>query len=296
MLCQHDIHDLIRRLEQEGVFRVLRKLEVPTGRTGVPYYGGDTSIGIVLDVETTGLDPAEDRVIELAMRRFRYDKSGLILKIDEPFAWFEDPERPLTEEITRLTGLTDAGLAGQRIDEDEATRLLSSAHLVIAHNAAFDRKFVERRLSKAAGRPWACSMREIDWAAAGFDGRNLGWLGMQAGWFHDAHRATGDVDAVIALLSHVLPNGQTALRELIQRSAEPTHLVQAVGADFGTKDELRKRGYRWNPGAGVWWKEVAAEDLSDEQAWLGRNIYCETARPRALGPRISEVTARERYA
>lgn len=296
MLRQHDIQDLVQRLERDGTHRVLRKLEVAEGRTGVPYHGGDTFIAVVLDVETTGLDVGKDVVIELAMRRFRYDKAGRILKIDASWSWFEDPGRPIAEEVTRLTGLTNAGLFGQCIDEATATRLLRSCHLVIAHNAAFDRKFVERRLPEAAGLPWACSMCEVDWAAAGFEGRSLGWLGVQAGWFHDAHRASGDVDAVIALLSHVLPDGRTVLAELVGRSAMRTMRIEAVGADFGVKDELRNRGYRWNPDHKVWWKDVLAAELDEETAWLGRTVYGFQCRSKACGPHITELTARERYA
>lgn len=167
---------------------------------------------------------------------------------------------------------------------------------MIAHNAAFDRKFVERRLPDAAGLSWACSMCEVDWAAAGFEGRSLGWLGVQAGWFHDAHRASGDVDAVIALLSHVLPNGRTALAELVGRSAMPSMRVEALGADFGVKDELRNHGYRWNPDDKVWWKDVPAAELPEEEAWLGRTVYGFQCRSKACGPRITELSARERYA
>ena len=296
MLCDHDLQDLIERLECQGGFRVLRKLEVNIGRTGVPYHGGDTFIAAVVDVETTGLDPQSDVIIELALRRVRYDGRGRILKIDRPVSWFEDPGRPLDDDVMRITGLTDAGLFGQRIDDAEAARLLRTAHLIIAHNAAFDRKFVERRLPQAGGLPWACSMCEVDWAAAGFEGRTLGWLGAQAGWFHFAHRASGDVDAVIGLLSHHLPDSRTVLSELVARSATPSMRVEAVGADFGVKDELRARGYRWNPDDKLWWKEVPAEELPDEAAWLGRTVYGFASRAKACGPRITEVTARERFA
>lgn len=295
MLRQHDIQDLVERLERDGTFRVLRKLDVAEGRTGVPYHGGETFVAAVLDVETTGLDAAQDAVIELALRRFRYDKAGRILKIDACWSWFEDPGCALSEEVTRLTGLTDSGLAGHRIDEETATRLLQPCHLIIAHNAAFDRRFVERRLPGAAGLPWACSMCEIDWAIAGFEGRSLGWLGAQAGWFHDAHRASGDVDAVIALLSHVLPDGRTALAELAERSALPSMRIEAVGAAFEVKDDLRGRGYRWNSDRKVWWKDLPPVDLPDEETWLRRTVYSCTSRPKASGPTFTKITARERY-
>ncbi len=296
MLQQHDTQDLIARLERLGTHRVLTKLDIRQGRTGIPYHGGETFIAVVIDVETTGLDHANDVIIELALRRFRYDGSGRVLKIDRAIAWLEDPGRPLDENVTRITGLTDAGIAGQRIDDGEAARLIRTAHLVIAHNAAFDRKFVERRLPEAAGMPWACSMAEVDWGQAGFEGRSLGWLGAQMGWFHAAHRASDDVDAVIGLLSHVLADGRTVLSKLIERSAQPSMRIEAAGADFSVKDKLRVRGYRWDPESKVWWREVCQSELADEETWLGLVVYGPECRPRSSGPLVFEITARERFA
>ena len=91
----------------------------------------------------------------------------------------------------RITGITDHDLIGRRIDDRVANDIISSADIVIAHNAAFDRPMVEKRLTALPIKQWACSCVEIDWAAAGFEGRSLGWLCAQAGWFYDAHRARG---------------------------------------------------------------------------------------------------------
>jgi DNA polymerase III subunit epsilon len=53
--------------------------------------------------------------------------------------WREDPGIPLDPKITKLTGLTSSDLAGQAIDEAAAVEILSSADIIVAHNAAFDR-------------------------------------------------------------------------------------------------------------------------------------------------------------
>lgn len=295
MLRQHDLEDLVERLERDGEYLVLRKLKICEGHTAVPYDGGATFIGAVIDVETTGLEPDADAVIEFALRRFRFDAEGRILSIDRVWSWLEDPGRPLGARITQLTGLTDAGLAGQQIDDGTALRLLGSTNLIIAHNAAFDRKFVERRLPGVAGSAWACTCSEIDWVAAGFDGMKLGWLVAQCGLFYDAHRASNDVDAVIALLSHERSDGRSLLSELVERSSAPTMRIEAVGADFSVKENLRFRGYRWDANSKVWWKEVLAAELPEEQGWLGRHVYGPGQRSGAFGPRIVEISARERY-
>ncbi|MFN3728052.1 MAG: exonuclease domain-containing protein, partial [Allosphingosinicella sp.] len=66
-----------------------------------------------VDVETTGIDPAQDRIIELAIRQFRFDAAGVITEIGSVHRWLEDPGWSLDPEITRLTGLKDADLVGQ---------------------------------------------------------------------------------------------------------------------------------------------------------------------------------------
>jgi DNA polymerase-3 subunit epsilon len=296
MLRQNGVDELIERIERDGNYRVLRRLDIREGATGIANDEGETFIGVVVDVETTGLDPMTDVIIEMAMRRFRYDGHGRILKIDRARSWREDPGRALSDEIVRLTGITDADLVGQEIDEDAAEHLLNSADLVIAHNAGFDRKFVERRLPGAAGRAWACSCHEVDWAAAGFDGKALGWLTAQAGFFFDAHRAAHDVDAVIALLGRDTADGVSVLAQLADSALCQTVRVEAVGADFHVKDVLRGRGYRWSGDRRVWCKEVRASDLMNEEFWLASNIYAPEFRPRAIGPRLTELSARERYA
>lgn len=296
MLDENNVVGLTQRLELDGNHRVLRRLEL---KNEVPALAGcesDEAVGIVVDVETTGIDPIVDQVIELAVRRFRFDGTGHILEIERAWCWREDPGRSLDPEITRLTGLTDADLVGRRIDDDAAEALLRSAQVVIAHNAAFDRKFIERRLNGAVGLAWCCSCREVDWAAGGFDGRSLGWLCAQAGWFFNGHRAESDVDAVLMLLGLNMQDGRTALRELLDTAGETSTLIRAVGASFDVKDKLRARGYRWNAFERVWSKEVFASHLVREESWLTEHVYSPEYRPRAFGPHLVEQTWRERHA
>lgn len=288
---------VLRAIEGSDDYRLLRRLELKSGRTGVGS-SEDTVVGVVVDVETTGIG-LDDAIIELALRRFRFDRDGIMVAIDEPHAWLEDPGRELPADIARLTGITEPDLAGRTIDEDAAVRLLRSAQFVVAHNASFDRPHVERRLPAAAGMPWACSCHDVDWRGLGFEGgRSLGWLLDQIGFFHGAHRAADDVDATIALLRHELPSGRTVLTEMLERARAPSWRFRAIGAAFEVKDLLRARGYRWDADAEpkAWWRDVPDAEREAEEWWLARHVYSAEARPRALGPRIDQVTWRERYA
>lgn len=277
---------------RDSSVRILHRLDVQEGPTGEGA-GKGPHVGLVLDVETTGLDFERDAIIELAARRFRYDDEGVITHIDRPYEWTEDPGKPIPPEIAALTGLRDEDVAGRFIDDEAATRLLRSATVVIAHHSRFDRRWVERRLVGAQGLAWACTMEQVDWRSRGFDGRSLGFLLCQAGWFHDGHRAGADVDAVIQLLRHQFEDGQTALADLLERSARPSWVVRAVGADFSVKDLLRSRGYRWDPARKTWWTEVTDDERVREEFWLAANVYSTSAR--ALGPTFEEISATTRF-
>jgi len=273
--------------------RRLYRLDLKEGPTGV----GDPAtakVAVVVDVETTGLDAKRDVIIELAMRQFRYDAEGWVTEIGRSFTWLQDPGRPLTPEIMKLTGLDDEMLRDQSIDEGLATSILRRADLVVAHNASFDRPRVEARLPKAVGSAWGCSCVEINWRDFGFDGRSLGYLLSQAGYFNGAHRAAADVDSTIALLAHEVAPGRSAMAELVARSAQDSWMVRAAGAAYERKDDLKARGYRWDPGDRIWCREIA--DRDEEEAWLMVNIYSPWARPTSAAPEWRRISARDRWA
>ncbi|WP_068083493.1 3'-5' exonuclease [Novosphingobium rosa] len=276
-----------------GEFRRVYRLDLRGGPTGVGGAAGNRR-AVVVDVETTGLDRKRDVIIELAMRQFLFDDAGRITNIGRPFCWLQDPSRPLTEEIMKLTGLDDAMLKDQSIDKALATGILQRADLVIAHNASFDRPRVEDELPEAAGRAWCCSCVEIAWRDFGFDGRSLGYLLSQAGYYNGAHRASDDVDSTIALLAREVAPGRTALADLVERSSRDSWMCRVVGAAFERKDDLKARGYRWDADNRVWHRELA--DRDEEETWLMANIYQSGARPTSAGPEWRQISARERWA
>jgi DNA polymerase-3 subunit epsilon len=270
-------------------YRVQRRL-VPVTHFHEADPLASSRIGVAIDVETTDLDREADRIIELAIQRFRFDDRGRIVQVGLPRVWREDPGIPIDPKITKLTGLAAEDVAGQEIDDTMAVDILSSADIIVAHNAAFDRPFVDRRLPAIAGKPWACSMAELDWLELGFEGRALAHLVSQCGWFYEGHRAENDILALLYLLSYGLPDGETILAKLIACSERPTYRVNAIDAPFDAKDRLKSRGYRWDAALRFWWKSIGEQESDVERSWLLSDVYGGYGEPAFI-----PVTACERH-
>lgn len=281
-------------LEASSDYRVLRRLRLSAPL--LPPEGLTLRRAVIVDVETTGLDPATDEILELAMLTFDYSIDGTFASPIESFDRLRDPGRPIPPEVTRLTGITDEMVAGRHIDGSAVEDFLNGTALVIAHNASFDRKFCERFLPVFAAKPWACSLREIDWAAEGFESARLSGLAAGHGLFFDGHRALHDCEATLDLLSRPLPHsGRTALGVLLDSARRPRWRLRAEATPFALRDRLKRRGYRWEAGngaaRGAWCTETDEQSFEAECEFLSSEIYRQPAPP--IDARL--LTAYERY-
>jgi DNA polymerase-3 subunit epsilon len=273
------MEQLAALLEAHPDYRLQRRLKpqlnwpAPSGDANGE---GATTCILVLDTETTGLDAAKERIIELAMLRVRVDlATGLPVGAVDVYDELEDPGKPIPKEVVALTGIQDADVAGKALDEARIAQMLEGVDLVIAHNAGFDRPFVEARLPQFKHLPWSCSFADIDWKAQGRSSAKLESLAQAMGWFYDAHRAEMDCHALLAVLAAPLPQaGHTGLAQLVRAATLPSFRLQATNAPFDAKDLLKARGYRWNAEQRVWHTRLDDESaLQTELAWLKENAY-----------------------
>ncbi len=282
--------DLALRLSSMPGYRVLREIDANVGVERLRDTAAGERIAAVVDTETTGLDSIKDRMIEIAVQRVIFNDGQHIVEIERARSWLEDPQRPLTPDISQLTGLVDRDLFGQRFDDEAILEMIGASDIVIAHNAAFDRPFLDRRFPRLSDLSWACSLSQLDWRDLGYDGRALGHLVLQSGRFFDGHRAGNDVSALVTLLKTMAPDGRTILAHLLDRCERDTHRVEAIGAPFEAKDGLKARGYRWDAAHRFWWREVKASELSCEENWLEKKVYRGRGRPRSI-----PITPRTRF-
>lgn len=172
--------------------------------------------GAFVDTETTGLS-ARDEVIEFAIVLFSYDLSRDRTSVRDTYQGFREPGCLIDPGAERLHGISFDEVRGKRLRDKVVHKMLRKADFLVAHNAVFDRRFVERLYPQTGKMRWFCSMNGIDWKSKGFGSKGLQQLLSDHGIAANRkHRALDDVLSALELLAHVDPlSGQMYLAELL---------------------------------------------------------------------------------
>lgn len=287
--------ELIESIKNHPDFQVLSRIKgtLPTRETN-----HQTFNATIIDLETMGTDARSHEIIEIGLLSFNFSNQDGILSIQQEYNELNDPGRPIPAEITRITGITDEDVQGKAIDWNLIANALQNTHLVICHNSGFDRNFLELQTPETVSHEakqsfFACTVKDIDWSARGFESKKLDYLNWKLGYFYDGHRALNDCWATLNLLLHE----PGAFDELKANVKKKQTLICAANAPFDKKNLLKERKYRWSDGSGTlpksWWTYVDTDLLCDEQSWLDAEIYESENASRTLP--MKEINARIRY-
>jgi DNA polymerase-3 subunit epsilon len=248
-----------------------------TSRESYSYFPAPEKLvrAVILDTETTGTDYVKDRIIELGMVMFEYCPiTGQAYRVIETFNQLEDPGFPIPAGATKVHHITNEMVKGARIEDNRVKAFIADASIIIAHNAKFDRTFVEARFPFFESKPWACSWSQLPWAEEGLGGSKLEFLAYRYGFHFDGHRASNDCHALLELLQQNLPeSGVKAMLRLLENARAKDIKVSALNSPFDTKDALKERGYRWDGERKTWAKAIPSSLLDQEVEWLRSAVY-----------------------
>ena len=211
---------------------------------------------LILDTETTGLDPRQHQCIEVGAVLFDVPRRAVLSQISFLLPCDQNPARSVNgidPEVSRLPQPWP-----QALECFEA--MLAAADVVLAHNAAFDRQWFGQGPLPAIDKPWLCSMEDLRWPAerqlrATPSVRDLALAYGVPVWA--AHRALTDC-IYLAQVFERCPE----LERLLQAGLEPRRLYRAR-LSYEERHKAREAGFRWNePISGAWSRRLSEQEAA----------------------------------
>jgi len=211
---------------------------------------------LILDTETTGLDPQRDRCIELGAVLFDLPRRSVLSQVSLLLPCEQNAAQAVNGIDPELTQQPQPWQQGLQWFE----ALLASADLVVAHNAAFDRQWFGMAPLPAIDKPWLCTMEDIRWPAdrnlrANPSVRDLALAYSVPVWA--AHRALTDCIYLAQVFERC-----SDLEQLVQQGLEPRRLYRAR-LSYEERHRAREAGFRWNePVSGAWSRRLSEREAA----------------------------------
>ena len=109
---------------------------------------------VIFDLETTGLSPVNDRIIEIGAVKMCGGK------VTDRFSTFVNPQIPIPFNIESLTGISDSMVENAGTIEEILPEFLEfcKGAVMVAHNAGFDVGFIKEKTDSILGRKFECTV------------------------------------------------------------------------------------------------------------------------------------------
>ena len=211
---------------------------------------------LILDTETTGLDPERDRCIEIGAVLFDVPRRSVLSQVSFLLPCEHNPAQAVNGIDPLLTQQPQPWQQGLQWFE----ALLAAADVVVAHNAAFDRQWFGVAPLPAIEKPWLCSMDDIRWPAdrhlrSNPSVRDLALAYSVPVWA--AHRALTDCIYLAQVFERC-----NELEPLLRQGLEPRRLYRAR-LSYEERHKAREAGFRWNePVSGAWSRRLSEREAS----------------------------------
>ena len=216
--------------------------------------GKSPSTLLIIDTETTGLDPDEHHCLEVGAILFDVASRSVLAQQ----SFLLPVENNAAERINRIPADVTRRPQPWQAALVWFQQLLASADVLVAHNADFDRQWFGLGQLPAVNHPWLCSMNDIRWPADRLlrsrpSVRDLALAYEVPVWA--AHRALTDCIYLAEVLSRC-----EDLEQLLKEGMEPRRLMRAR-VSYDDRHLARDAGFRWNdPIKGAWTRRLSQRE------------------------------------
>ncbi len=212
---------------------------------------------LILDTETTGLNPKQDQCIEVGAVLFNVKFKTPLSQLSFLLPVSENQAESINKIPAEITKIDQPYLYAL----DYFKCLIDRADALFAHNAEFDRQWFGTDLLPGISKPWICSMEDMKWPYhLNLKSRpSVSSLALAYGipvW--TAHRALTDCIYLVEVLKRC-----EDLEQMLSKALEPRRLMRAQ-VSYEDRHLAKNAGFRWNdPVRGAWTRRLSDQEVLD---------------------------------
>lgn len=209
---------------------------------------------LIIDTETTGVDPQRDRVIELGAILYSIDHQSTLHQLSVLLPTKSNPQAKLNGISAAASQAISQPLLQQSLAIFE--QMVTESEYAIAHNADFDRQWfnghhLPQLMKQGKPLPWLCTMTDFRWPLAAKQGSSLVNLALDYGiGVNAAHRALTDCQLIAMLFDRV-----NDLQSLLSIASQPKYLYRAH-VSYNDRSLAKEAGFRWNSKDKIWSRKL----------------------------------------
>jgi DNA polymerase-3 subunit epsilon len=204
---------------------------------------------LIIDTETTGLQQGVDSLLEVGAILFSVEWRAPI----QSLSFLLPVDRNPAEGINCIPAGLTRGPWPLSTCLEQLAQLFGVADAIVAHNAAFDRPWVESLMGGSSGKPWICSMEDMEWEGMIKARPSMVDLALGHGvpvWA--AHRALTDCTYLSQVLERV-----DDLEGMLVIAMEPRE-VYVARVSYERRELAKQHGFHWDAGQRLWLKKMRA--------------------------------------
>ncbi len=210
---------------------------------------------LLLDLETTGIDPKVDRVVEIGMVLYSLEFHTILRCMSAVV------DAGIGNAAVAVNGIPATALVGGLSEADAfgyVQEWMACADVVLAHNAAFDLSFLPEALRTTL--PVVCTMSDVQWPRS-CSSKGLTAIALAHGLgISHAHRALTDCLTIARLLERAHELGADIQAMLARAMVPKSRFVALVSYD--NRGEAKSAGFQWDPLRKVWHRMMVPSDAA----------------------------------
>jgi DNA polymerase-3 subunit epsilon len=215
---------------------------------------------LIVDLETNGVDATNDDIVEMGGVLYSISNETTLAS----FSWLVKAPH---NDAFPINGIPFEAIEEHGINPEDANKRLDAwlqrGDVIVAHNALFERGFIEPRCATATTKPWVCTQDDVDWPRKSPDQKLTSIMLAHGLGVSHAHRALTDCEMIARLFDRsaelMMPT-----RTLLERAMRPKALFAMVSPRFDADKNAQAKaaGFRWDAIVPKRWaRRIALEDV-----------------------------------